>query len=142
MAQITSGITPSHIAGDEITYADLAAFWSSMSEFNMTTMVCKPETMAKILGLEQMKYCVGDYMTSGMVKTPYGVTLVKCSQLESDVAVGIDNSCAVEAVFGTDVVVDFDKLISTQCSEIACSVTVGFSKLTDGAVKVLDTDPS
>ena len=27
-------------------------------------------------------------------------------------------------------------------SEIACSVTVGFSKLTDGAVKVLDTDPS
>ena len=122
MAQITSGITPSHIAGDEITYADLAAFWSSMSEFNMTTMVCKPETMAKILGLEQMKYCVGDYMTSGMVKTPYGVTLVKCSQLESDVAVGIDNSCAVEAVFGTDVVVDFDKLISTQCSEIACSV--------------------
>ena len=142
MAQITSGITPSHIAGDEITYADLAAFWSSMSEFNMTTMVCKPETMAKILGLEQMKYCVGDYMASGMVKTPYGVTLVKCSQLESDVAVGIDNSCAVEAVFGTDVVVDFDKLISTQCSEIACSVTVGFSKLTDGAVKVLDTDPS
>ncbi len=142
MAQITSGITPSEIAGDEITYADLAAFWSSMSEFNMTTMVCKPETMAKILGLEQMKYCVGDYMTSGMVKTPYGVTLVKCSQLESDVAVGIDNSCAVEAVFGTDVVVDFDKLISTQCSEIACSVTVGFSKLTDGAVKVLDTDPS
>ena len=142
MAQITSGITPSHIAGDEITYADLAAFWSSMSEFNMTTMVCKPETMAKILGLEQRKYCVGDYMTSGMVKTPYGVTLVKCSQLESDVAVGIDNSCAVEAVFGTDVVVDFDKLISTQCSEIACSVTVGFSKLTDGAVKVLDTDPS
>lgn len=142
MAQITSGITPSQIAGDEITYADLAAFWSSMSEFNMTTMVCKPETMAKILGLEQMKYCVGDYMTSGMVKTPYGVTLVKCSQLESDVAVGIDNSCAVEAVFGTDVVVDFDKLISTQCSEIACSVTVGFSKLTDGAVKVLDTDPS
>lgn len=142
MAQITSGITPSSIAGSDITYADLAAFWSSMSEFNMTTMVCKPETMAKILGLEQMKYCVGDYMASGMVKTPYGVTLVKCAQLESDVAVGIDKSCAVEAVFGTDVVVDFDKLISTQCSEIACSVTVGFSKLTDGAVKVLDTDPS
>lgn len=142
MAQITDGITPSSIAGSDITYADLAAFWSSMSEFNMTTMVCMPETMAKILGLEQMKYCVGDYMASGMVKTPYGVTLVKCAQLESDVAVGIDKSCAVEAVFGTDVVVDFDKLISTQCSEIACSVTVGFSKLTDGAVKVLDTDPS
>jgi hypothetical protein len=85
-----------------------------------------------------MKYCIGDYMASGMVKTPYGVTLVKCSELSSDIAVGIDKSCAVEAVFGTDVIVDFDKLISTQCDEIACSVSVGFSKLTTGAVKVLN----
>lgn len=140
MSQITTGITPSAISGSSITYADLANFWSSMDSFNMTTMVCKPDTMAEILGLEQMKYCVNDYMASGMVKTPYGVTLVKCSELESDVAVGIDKSCAVEAVFGTDVIVDFDKLISTQCSEIACSVTVGFSKLTDGAVKILSTE--
>lgn len=139
MSQITSGISPTAIAGNSITYSDLASFWSSMNNFNMTTMVCKPETMAAILGLEQMKYCVNDYMTSGMVKTPYGVTLVKCSELSGDVAVGIDNSCAVEAVFGTDVIVDFDKLISTQCDEISCSVTVGFSKLTDGAVKVLST---
>ena len=142
MSQITTGITPSSIAGSDITYADLAAFWSSMSSFNMTTMVCKPETMAKILGLEQMKYCVNDYMTSGMVKTPYGVTLVKCSELSGNVAVGIDKSCAVEAVFGSDVVVDYDQLLSTQCTEISCSVMCGFSALTSGAVKVLSTVPA
>ena len=139
VSTISAGITPSTISGDSITYADLAAFWSSMEHFNMTTMVCKPETMAQILALEEMRYCVSDYMTSGMVKTPYGVTLIKCPELEDDIAVGIDSSCAVEAVFGSDVIVDFDKLISTQCSEIACSVIVGFSKLTDGAVKVLST---
>ena len=139
MSQITTGITPSSIAGSDITYADLATFWSSMSSFNMTTMVCKPDTMAKILGLEQMKYCVNDYMTSGMVKTPYGVTLVKCPELSGNIAVGIDKSCAVEAVFGTDVVVDYDQLLSTQCTEISCSVMVGFSNLTSGAVKVLST---
>ena len=105
-------------------------------------MVCKPDTMAKILGLEQMKYCVNDYMSSGMVRTPYGVTLVKCSEISDDIAVGIDNSCAVEAVFGSDVIVDYDKLLSTQCDEISCSVMVGFSVLTDGAVKVLSTDPA
>lgn len=139
MSQITTGVKATNIQGDSITYKDLADFWSSMDSFNMTTMVCKPETMAAILGLEQMKYCVNDYMESGMVKTPYGVTLVKCSELSGNIAVGIDKSCAVEAVFGTDIVVDFDKLISSQCDEIACSVTVGFSRLTDGAVKVLNT---
>ena len=139
MSTAADGVTPSSISGSSITYADLADFWSSMSDYNMTTMVCKPETMAQILGLEQMKYCAGEYMTGGAVKTPFGVTLVKCPQLTSDIAVGIDKNCALEAVFGTDVVVDFDKLISTQCSEIACSVTVGFSKLSSGAVKTLST---
>ena len=142
ISQIITGITPSSIAGEDITYDDLAQFWSSMGSFNMTTMVCKPDTMAKILGLEQMKYCVNDYMSSGMVRTPYGVTLVKCSEISDDIAVGIDNSCAVEAVFGSDVIVDYDKLLSTQCDEISCSVMVGFSVLTDGAVKVLSTDPA
>ena len=138
LSQITTGITPSTISGNTIAYSDLADFWSSMNEHNMTTMVCKPATMAKILGFSEMKYCIGDYMASGMVNTPYGVTIVKCSELASDVAVGIDQSCAVEAVFGTDVIVDFDKLISTQCDEIACSVSVGFSKLTSDAVKVMN----
>ncbi len=139
MSTAVNGVTPTPISGSSITYDDLARFWSSMGEYNMTTMVCKPETMAQILGLEQMKYCVGEYMTGSGVKTPFGVTLVKCPQLTDDIAVGIDKNCALEAVFGTDVVVDFDKLISTQCSEIACSVTVGFSKLSSGAVKALSS---
>ncbi len=142
ISKITSGVTPSSLIGSDITYADLAAFWSSMNQYDMTTMVCKPDTMAKILGLPEMKFCVNDYMSSGMVKTPYGVTLVKCPEISGNIAVGIDKSCAVEAIFGTDVVVDFDQLISTQCSEIACSVTVGFSKLTSGAVKTLSTTAS
>lgn len=136
MSEITSGVTAQTFTGD-ITYADLADFWSSMSDLDMTVMVCSPKTMAKILALEEMKYCIGDYMSGGTVKTPYGVTLVKCPQLSDEEAVGVDGNCAAEMVFGTDVIVDFDKLISTQCEEIACSVTVGFSVLTDGAVKVL-----
>ncbi len=139
MSELSAGITASSIAGDEISYADLAAFWASMSDNDMTTMVCTPATMAKILALEEMKYCVSDYMTSGMVKTPYGVTIVKCSSLADEKAIGVDKNVAAEMIFGTDVIVDFDKLITTQCDEIACSVMVGFSRLIDGAVKVLKT---
>ncbi len=137
---LSTGVTPSSIIGDELTYADLAEFWASMNEYDMTTMLCSPADMAKILAFEEMKYCVSDYMTSGMVKTPYGVTLVKCPEISDSIAVGVDKNCALEMIFGTDIIVDFDKLISTQCDEIACSITVGFSKIASGATKVLSTD--
>lgn len=139
MEVLTSGVTPLAIKGDTITYADLAAFWASMNEYNMTTMVCSPSVMATILAFDEMKYCVSDYMTSGMVKTPYGVTIVKCADLSDDIAIGVDKNCALEAVYGTDVIVDFDKLISTQCDEIACSICIGFSKIATGATRVLKT---
>lgn len=136
--ELASGVTASQIAGTALAYSDLAAFWASMNEHDMTTMICSPAVMAKILALDEMKYCVSDFMTSGMVKTPYGVTIVKCSSITDGKIIGIDKTCAAETVFGTDVVVDFDKLITTQCDEIACSVMVGFSKLNTGAVKVLN----
>ena len=136
---LSNGVTPSSISGDSITYADLAAFWASIGDYDMNVMVCGPDVMAEILGLDEMKLCVSDFMSSGRVKTPYGVTIVKCSAIDDGRIIGIDKTCAGEMVYGTDIVVDYDKLISTQCDEIACSVTVGFSKLISGAVKVLDT---
>lgn len=112
---------------------------SIMGEFNMTTMICTPDVMAKILAMDEMKYCIGDYMAGGTVQTPYGVTLVKCPQLTGGIAVGIDQSSAVEMVLGGDVIVDYDKLLTNQCNEIVCSVLAGFSVLTSGAVKTLKT---
>ena len=139
MSEITRGVTPQALIGTELTYADLAAFWASMGDCNMTTMVCTPDVMAKILAMDEMKYCIGEYMAGGTVQTPYGVTLVKCPQLTGNIAVGIDQSCGVEMIMGSDVVVDYDKLITSQCSEVSCSVLVGFSVLTNGAVKTLKT---
>ena len=103
------------------------------------TMICTPDVMAKILAMDEMKYCIGDYMAGGTVQTPYGVTLVKCPQLTGGIAVGIDQSSAVEMVLGGDVIVDYDKLLTNQCNEIVCSVLAGFSVLTSGAVKTLKT---
>lgn len=136
---LSTGVVPTSLSGETLTYADLANFWASMDAYDMTTMLCSPADMAKILAFEEMKYCVSDYMTSGMVKTPYGVTLVKCTDLDENTAVGVDKNCALEMIFGTDIIVDFDKLISTQCDEIACSITVGFSKIAKDATKVLET---
>lgn len=133
---LTSGATAVTYSGS-VTYGTLAAFWASMSGYDMDVMLCSPAMMANILALSEMKYCVTDFMSSGKVVTPYGVTIIKCPSLADNVAIGIDSSCAAEVIYGTDVIVDFDKLISTQCDEIAASILCGVSVLTAGAVKKL-----
>jgi hypothetical protein len=134
-----NSITATTIAGTELAYSDLATFWASMTDGEMTTMVCSPAVMAQILALDEMKNCVTDKMSNGKVMTPYGVNLVRCSSITDGKIYGVDKSCAMEGVFGTDVIVDFDKLITTQADGIACSVYVGFSRIFDSGVKILNT---
>lgn len=134
---LKNGASTVAIAGSALTYADLAAFWASLNEYNMTTMLVSPAVMAKILAFEEMKFCAGEYVTNGTVKTPYGVTLVKCAGMSDDYAIGLDNGCALEMVLGSDIVVDNDKLISTQIDCITFSISVGFTKVYADAVKVL-----
>lgn len=136
-AVLKAGSATSKMAGKSIAYSDLAAFWSKLSQHDMTAIVTTPAIMADILALDEMKYCVSDYMATGKVKTPYGVTVIKCSGLADEAMIGLDSRCALEAVFATDVTVDFDKLLSTQCEEIACSIMVGFSKISPDAVAVM-----
>ncbi len=133
---LKTGVTATDKAGSSLEYSDLAALWASLTEYNMTTVVTTPEVMAQILALPEMKYCVNDYYATGKVKTPYGVTIIKCEGLTGTPMIGFDNKCALEAVFASDVVVDVDKLLSTQCNEISCSVMVGFAKIAAGAVAV------
>lgn len=122
---------------EAVTYAALADLWASMDSCDMDVMLCSPATMADILALDEMKFCVSDFMSSGRVRTPYGVTLVKCPSLTAGTIIGIDSKCAAEVVYGSDVIVDFDKLISTQAEEVAASILCGVSVLTSGAVKKL-----
>lgn len=134
ISTLTSGLTPAAISGEQITYNELAGFFSSMSDCNMSSLICSPAVLAKIVSMEEMKNSQYDYMSSGVVKTPFGIDLIKCNGISDDIAVGIDKSCAVETVFGNDVIVDYDKLISNQCTEVFASVSVGFAKIIDGSI--------
>ena len=135
---LKSGLTATEIGGAAITYAELASFWASLENHEMTTLIATPAAIAEIAAMEQMKCCTG-INAEGRPVTPFGLELVKCTNLGENIAIGIDKTAALEMVYGTDVVVDFDKLISTQCEEIAASIMVGFSKLTEGAVKTIKT---
>ncbi len=135
---LANGVEKKPLIGDALTYADLAAFWASMEGHNMSAMLVSPKVMANILAMDEMRYASGK-ISGGTVETPYGVKLVKCSGLSDDYAIGVDASSALEMVLGSDVVVDSDKLISSQIDSIAFSVTVGFAKIYSSAVMVLST---
>lgn len=133
---LTNGAADTHTAKDNvIAYSDLASFWAGMETTNMNAMLASPAMMATILAMDEMSDCTGD--EHGVVTTPFGVKLVKCPGLDDDIVIGVDKNSALEAVYGSDVIVDSDKLISTQIDNIAFSISIGFAKIFPGAVGVL-----
>lgn len=134
---LTDGVTPLAMTGSVFNYAELAAFWSKFGEYNMTTVLASPATIASILAFDQMKYACHDFMETGMVKTPFGTTLVKSSAVADNVLIGLDKSCALEMVNGSDVILEIDKLLDRQMDRTVVSITTGFTKIIPDAVKVL-----
>lgn len=132
---LIKSIESSETASTSIAYTDLASFWAKLENHNMTAMLVSPAMMANILALTEMSDCTGD--ANGVITTPFGVKLVKCPGLAADTVIGVDQSCALEAVFGSDIIVDSEKLISNQIDNIAFSVSVGFSQIYPSAIGVM-----
>lgn len=135
---LMDGVTPKALSGSEFNYGELVGFWGEFKDYNMTTLIASPKTMAKILGFEQMKYANADFMATGMVKTPFGATLVKSTAVMDDVIIGLDKSSALEMINGSDIILESDKLINRQLDRTAVTVTTGFSKIIPEATMVLD----
>lgn len=123
--------------GDSVTFIDLALFWSSLKGHNMNAMLCSPTVMAVLLSMEEMHYNDTDVVNGNIVKTPYGVTFVKCPGMDDNSLIGFDSTSALEMVLGSDVIVDHEKLISTQIDRIVVSISAGFTKVYPEAVNML-----
>lgn len=125
------------IAGSQLTYADLVNFWSSFRDLDLTTLLVSPNVMSKILQFSELEDCKGSYMTTGMLKTPFGATLVKTTCLDDTKLIGLDKSCALEMVTASDILLESDKLIDRQLERTAITTVTGFSKIFAKASKVL-----
>lgn len=134
---LANGVIRDDMNGETFTYEELVAFWGKFSDKNLTTIIASPKVMAKILSFEQMKYACVDFMETGCVKTPFGAVLVKSTALSDDEIIGIDNSCALEMVTGSEVILETDRLIDRQIDRTAVSVAAGFVKIIKDATRVL-----
>lgn len=135
---LTAGVTPTAMVGATFNYAELVAFWGAFKDYDLTTIVASPATMAAILGFDQMKYACVDFMATGAVKTPFGATLIKSTAVADDLLIGLDKACAIEMINGSDIILEIDKLIDRQVDRTVVSVTTGFSKIISEATKTLD----
>lgn len=122
-------------ASSTLAYSDLSDLYGKFSAFELNTIIASPTNAAAIVGLSQMEGCgSGDG-----VKLPFGSVLWKnsCDELD-DKIVGIDKNYALEMIEGSDLIIDTDKLIDRQLDRVSVSVTVGFKRIIDNAVMVLN----
>ncbi|MEE0930154.1 MAG: phage major capsid protein [Acutalibacteraceae bacterium] len=120
-----------------LEYSDLIKLWTSLSPYELNTMLVPTALMEKILAMSEMQdsQATLDFHGTGRMITPMGAKLIHVPTLDSDKIIGIDKTCALEMVQAGDVIVDYDKLIDRQLERASISVISGFAKLfTDASI--------
>lgn len=118
-----------------LTYADLIKLWTSLTPYELNTMLVPTTLMEKILTMPEMQdsQATLDFHGTGKMITPMGAKLIHVPTLSSDTIIGLDKTCALELVQAGDVLVDYDKLIDRQLERASISVISGFAKVFNDA---------
>lgn len=95
--------------------------------------------MLKLLKLEEFQNPLTglNFQGTGKLTTPLGAALLRTSAMGSGKAIGLDRNYALEMVQGSDVMVEYDKLIDRQLERAAITSISGFAKIYKDASKVL-----
>ena len=114
-------------------------FWAKFDPYEMNTLLVSGDVMLQMLKLPEFQNPLTglNFQGTGKLATPLGATLLRTSALESGTVVGLDKRYALEMVQGSDVLVEYDKLIDRQLERAAITSVSGFAKLFADAAKVL-----
>lgn len=126
-------------ANTDVSYEDILKLWSSLTPYELNTILAPTAQMQKILSLSQMQDSNAglDFQGTGKMITPLGATLLHAPEMEDGKIIGLDKNCALEMVQAGGVVTDYDKLIDRQLERAAITCTAGFSKIFTEASKTL-----
>lgn len=122
-----------------LKYSDLIRMWTSLSPYELNTLLVSTSVMEKILAMPEMMDSKAklDFHGTGKMITPMGARLIHIPSLDSDKIIGLDKTCALEMVQAGEVIVDYDKLIDRQLERATISVISGFAKIFSDASIVL-----
>ncbi len=134
------GTAPIGGTSGTLTYSELVDFWAQFDPYTLNTMLVSGDVMRALLNMTELKdpQAGFDFQSTGKLITPLGATLLRTSALPDNTIIGLDKSYALEMVQGSDVMVEYDKLVDRQLERAAITSISGFAKLFEDASKVLE----
>jgi hypothetical protein len=122
-------------------YTDLIALWNEFFPFEMNTILCHKDLIKTILTMDEFKDPMAGFrfQKTGDLVSPLGSSLVRCDDVASDLAIGLDNRFAIEEVVSQPLMVEYDKVIEQKLEEAVISESVAYAKVIREAALVLDT---
>ncbi len=123
-----------------LTYDDLIALWAQFEPYELNTMLMGKDVMVKMLKLSEFQNPLTglNFQGTGTLSTPLGAKLLHTSAMPAGTVIGLDKRYALEMVRGSDVMIEYDKLIDRQLERAAITTISGFAKIFGDASKVLE----
>ena len=123
-----------------LTYDDLVDFWAKFDPYEMNALLVSGDVLVSMLKLPEFQNPLTglNFQGTGKLTTPLGAALLRTSVLPEGTAIGLDRRFALEMVQGSDVTVEYDKLIDRQLERAAVTVISGFAKVFPEASRVLE----
>lgn len=134
----TIGSAPISGSAGTLSYGALVDFWSQFDPYTMNTLLVG-DAMAGLLKLSELQDAAAglNFQGTGKMVTPMGANLLRSSAVPSGTIIGLDKNYALEMIRGSDVLVEYDKLIDRQLERAAITSISGFAKIFQDASKVL-----
>ena len=122
-----------------LSYEALVDFWSQFDPYTMNTLLVSNDMMLAMLKLPEFQNPLTglNFQGTGTLTTPLGAKLLRTSAVPEGTLIGLDKGYALEQICGSQVTVEYDKLIDRQLERAAITSISGFAKLFPEASKVL-----
>ena len=137
--ELKVGTSPIGGNSGTLTYAELVDFWAQFHPYELNALLVDGDTMVKLLKMTEFQNPLTglNFQGTGKLTTPLGAKLLHTSAMPKGTIIGLDRNYALEMVKGSDVVVEYDKLIDRQLERAAITSISGFAKVFTEAAKVL-----
>ena len=133
------GTSPISGSAGTLSYEAMVDFWSQFDPYTMNTLLVSSDMMLAMLKLSEFQNPLTglNFQGTGTLTTPLGAKLLRTSALPAGTLIGLDKNYALEQICGSEITVEYDKLIDRQLERAAITSISGFAKLFGDASKVL-----
>ena len=134
------GTDPISGTAGTLSYEALLDFWSQFDPYTMNTMLVSNDVMLSMLKMPEFQNPLTglNFQGTGDLTSPLGAKLLRTSAMPAGTIIGLDKNYALEQICGSEITVEYDKLIDRQLERAAITSISGFAKLFGEASKILE----